>query len=99
MFPELFDPNPASHLILWVAAVLFGVLAVIAVVELLDWLRGLARRYAAEDDEAPAPAAEDAERWVLREPDTELRRRSFRRVEAHRRTWHEDRPNPPRDRR
>ena len=98
MFFALLAPNPASHLVWWVAAGIFGVLALIAVVELLDWLRGLARRYAAEDDEAPAPEAEDAERWVLREPDTELRRRAFRRVEAHRRTWHEDRPNAPRDR-
>ena len=98
MFFALLAPNPASHLVWWVAAGLFGLLAVFALVELRDWLYDRLRRRSAAEDEL-AGDREDGERWVLREPDTELRRRAFRRVEAHRRTWHEDRPNPPRDRR
>jgi membrane protein implicated in regulation of membrane protease activity len=94
----LLAPNPASHLVWWVAAVLFGLLAVFALVELRDWLHDRLRRRSAAEDELTGDR-EDGERWVLREPDTELRRRTRHRVEPHRRTWHEDRPNAPRDRR
>ena len=94
MFPDLFAENPASHLIWVVALGIFGVLGVILVVELYDWVRGrllgLLRR---EEETVVAP--EDEEHWVLREPDSELRRRSYRRIETHRRSWHEGRPNDP----
>lgn len=95
MFPDLFAPNPASHLIWWVAGALFLVLVVMLLVELLDgvrtWMR--ARRAASEDDLPFPPHPEDL--FLVREPDTELRRRAPKRIEPYRRTWHEGRPNEP----
>jgi hypothetical protein len=83
MFPDLFAENPASHLIWMVALGMFGVLAVILLVEMYDWVRGQVRRLAGGEEERPA---DSEERWVLREPDTELRRRYHRHLEPDRRT-------------
>jgi hypothetical protein len=92
MFPDLFAENPASHLIWVVALGIFAVLGVIVLVEVYDWVRGrllgLWRR-----GEARAAAPEGDERWMLREPDGELRRRHHRRLEPDRRTWEDGSPN------
>jgi len=88
----LLDYNPASHAIWEVATVLFVILGLIALVEGWDWLRGAIRRRARRRRGEPEL---DARYWLYREPDTELRRRHHRRLEARRRAWSEERPNEP----
>lgn len=94
MFPDLFAPNPASHLIWWVAGLLFALLGVILLTEVWDWARGLVGRWRSGAGGEAAPGT-DPDRWQYHEPDTELRHRHHHRVEAYRRTWHEGRPNEP----
>lgn len=85
MFPDLFAENPASHLIWLVALGIFAVLGVILLVEVYDWVRGRLLGLWRRGGEAAA-APEGDERWVLREPDTELRRRYHRHLEPDRRS-------------
>jgi len=88
----LLDYNPASHAVWEVSRVLFVILGVIALVEGWDWLREALRRRARRHRGEPEL---DGRYWLYREPESELRRRHYRRVEARRRTWSEDRPNEP----
>ena len=80
----LHERNPASHAIWLVSGVAMSVLAVIVLVEAVDWLRERRRRRGPDGD----PVCESTPgRRVVREPDTALRRRFFRRLRPRRRPW------------
>lgn len=97
--PGLLEYNPASHLIWWVAGAMFAALGVIVVLELWYALKELSeRRHRGAGAAAEAEEGDGGDRFMVKEPDSELRHRHHRRVEAYRRTWHEGRPNPPRER-
>lgn len=85
MFPE-------PDLIFWIAGLLFGGLGVILVVEIWDWVRARVRAWRSGESIGSTLAADG--HWVYHEPDTELRRRSFHRIEPERRTWKQG-PNKP----
>ena len=87
MLPDLFAHNPASHLVWWVAAGLFGMLVLFLVVELLDWLRDKLRRQVVE--------GEDGVEWGMHEPETTLRRRFYQRLVPILHYVHESRPKHP----
>lgn len=96
MIPALLQPNPASHLIWWVALAAGGVLVLIVLYELGERAIEALRRRFGGGEEAPAEP-DDGVR--IAEPDTELRARHHRRVEPARRTWSEGRVNRPAERR
>ena len=87
MFPDLFSHNPASHLVWWVAAGLFGTLALFALVELFDWLRGLLHPGRADQ--------EGHDEWAMREPENPVRRRFYHRLAPFLGNIRDHRPNVP----
>jgi len=95
MFPDLMSHNPASHLVWWVAAGLFGMLVLFALVELLDWLHDRLH-----DRLHPGPKDEDEPAdWALRAPDDPVRRRYVHRLAPFLGNVRDHRPNaPPGDR-
>ena len=83
--------GPTWPVVPWIFIILTGLLILMALIDVAFWLRDRYRSWRAGD---PAPVTpQPGDTFHVSQPESELRRRSYLRLEPYRRAFHEGRPN------